>query len=660
MCGIAGIVDASGQVSRDALAGAVLAMSASLRHRGPDADGIWLDPEAGVALGHRRLSILDLSEHGAQPMASHDGRYAIVFNGEIYNFQSIRAALAERGSVFRGTSDTEVMLEAFAVDGVARSLEKLNGMFAFALWDRRDRVLWLGRDRLGEKPLYHGWSSGGAFLFASELRALVAHPAFDREVDRDALALLLRHCYVPGPHTIFRGVKKLPPGHLLRLSRGASGGLETSIEPYWRLDDVAREGLARPFRGSESEAVSALDELLGDAVRMRMVADVPLGAFLSGGIDSTAIVALMQASSTRKVKTFSIGFDDPAYDEAPYAKAVAAHLGTSHTELYVAAADVKDVVERLPDLYDEPFADSSQIPTYIVSRLARRDVTVSLSGDGGDELFFGYGRYPLSLKIWNVLRRIPEPLRRLAARTLAAAPRAAVDALMAPVGWALGGELRGGTLGERVQKDASLLACPTPEALYHRLMSHWKDPARVVLGAVEPPTLFHDRARSRTLPRFSDRMMAIDQQSYLPDDILVKVDRASMAVGLEARVPLLDPRVVAFAWRLPFGMKYRHGKTKWLLRRLLDKYVPARLIERPKRGFGIPVGALLRGTLRDWAEDLLREDVLRSEGYLSPAIVRERWADHLSGRHDWSAHLWDVLAFQAWLRGGTARKLRAA
>lgn len=641
MCGITGIM---GQSTTE-LTSCVRDMVASIRYRGPDDFGIWCDERVGIGLGHARLSILDLSPEGHQPMVSASGRYVIVFNGEIYNFAELRSELEVVGQKFRGHSDTEVMLAAFEEWGIEKAVPRFVGMFAFALWDRHTRTLTLGRDRLGEKPLYYGWQ-GETFLFGSELKALRAHPAFRAEVDRNALALLLRHNYIPAPYSIYQGISKLLPGCLLTVSLSQRN---PQIAPYWSGKQAIEAGLTHPFEGSESAAVSALEALLKDAVGQQMVADVPLGAFLSGGVDSSTVVALMQAQSSRPVKTFTIGFHEEGYDEAQHAKLVARHLGTEHTELYVMPKEAMDVIPRLPALYDEPFSDSSQIPTFLVSELARRHVTVSLSGDGGDELFGGYNRYFWATNIWRRVGWVPQPLRAALAGALTALPPSAWNGVFGglsrflPVGW------RYANPGDKLHKLAEILAVRTPEEIYLGLVSHWKQPTEIVRGTHEPPTVLTDPARWADLPDFEQRMMYLDQMTYLPDDILTKVDRAAMGVALETRVPLLDHRVVEFAWSLPLSMKIRHGQGKWLLRQVLYRHVPKELMERPKMGFGVPIDMWLRGPLKGWAEELLDEARMQREGYFNPRPIREKWEEHLSCRRNWSYYLWDVLMFQAWL-----------
>lgn len=646
MCGLTGFWETATRRTKTELCGTVREMAGTLRHRGPDDGGEWADAPAGIAFGFRRLSIVDLSPAGHQPMASASGRYVIAFNGEVYNFEALRQTLASQGAApaFRGHSDTEVMLAAIEAWGLEAAVQRFVGMFAFALWDRAERVLHLVRDRLGIKPLYYGWA-GDTLLFGSELKALRAHPAFRPEIDRDVLTLLLRHNYIPAPYSIYQGVWKLTPGTILTLH---GPGAATPV-PYWSAQDAAEAGLATPFSGSDREAADQLDALLREAVGLRMVADVPLGAFLSGGVDSSAVVALMQAQSSRPVQTFSIGFREFGYDEAPFARDVAGHLGTDHTELYVSPEDAQAVIPTLPNFYDEPFADSSQIPTLLVSQLARRHVTVSLSGDGGDELFAGYNRYFFAQRLWNRFGSMPAGIRQAAAGALTAVPPRTMDALVQRLGPVLPKGLKHGGVDTKLAKLAQTLRADHPDTLYQTLVSHWEQPAALVLGACgEPPTALTDKDRWRGPADFTQRMMYMDLMSYLPDDILTKVDRASMAVSLEARVPLLDHRVVEFAWRLPMSLKVRGGQGKWLLREVLYRYVPREMIERPKMGFGVPIDAWLRGPLRPWAEALLDERRLRDEGFFDPAPVRAKWDEHLSGRRNWQGHLWDILMFQAW------------
>jgi asparagine synthase (glutamine-hydrolysing) len=646
MCGIAGILDTSGLTS-DELLRLAADMTSTLAHRGPDDHGVWGDATAGVAFGHRRLAIIDLSHEGHQPMESSTGRYVLSYNGEIYNHHELRDQLESRGHRFRGRSDTEVLLSAMTEWGVRGALDHLNGMFAFAVWDRPARRLHLVRDRIGEKPLYYG-RAGSALLFASELKAFRAHPRFTAEIDRDSLAAFFRYKYVPAPLSIYRGVRKLPPGSMVTI---LGDDPDKQAEPvlYWDAQEVALRGLHDRFPGSPQDAAAELERLLREAVGLRMQADVPLGAFLSGGIDSSTVVALMQGLGDRPARTFSIGSADDAFDEAADARAVAAHLETDHTELLVTPREAQTVIPQLPKIYDEPFADSSQVPTFLISQLARKQVTVSLSGDGGDELFGGYDRYVWLERIWNAVGWVPAPARRVAGRAMARLSPATWERLLGRSGASILNGARHRLLGDKVHKLAGILDAADPDEAYARLVSHWRDPSTLVIGA-RGPSEGSSHPQSQLRPsRVTERMMLVDLVSYLPDDILTKVDRASMSVGLEARVPLLDHRVVEFAWTLPLSLKIRDGKSKWLLRQVLHRYVPESLIDRPKTGFGIPIHAWLRGPLRDWAESQLDEQRLRREGFLEPRTVRDAWSRHLSGRVNEQYRLWDVLMFQAWL-----------
>ena len=645
MCGLVGFLGGVAGIGGDAAL--LLRMADTLIHRGPDDGGTWCDSEQRIGFGHRRLAIVDLSPAGHQPMVSASDRYVIAFNGEIYNHLHIRAELDELGQAltWRGHSDTETLLVGIEAWGLEATIKKSVGMFAIALWDRQTSTLTLARDRMGEKPLYYGWQGNGnkrVFLFGSELKALKAHPAFAADVDREALCLLLRHNYIPAPYSIYRCIAKLEPGCLLSLSMEQP---EPKIWKYWDAIEAARAGVAQPFVGTADQAVDALEVLAKDAVRQQMMADVPLGAFLSGGIDSSTVVALMQAQSSRPVRTFTIGFNEEAYNEAVHAKAVAQHLGTEHTELYVSPQQAMEVIPHLPSLYCEPFADSSQIPTFLVSQLAKQHVTVSLSGDAGDELFCGYNRYQITEQLWRKLALVPAPLRSLAARGITALSPTAWDSLAGIIP----GAGRYAALGDKLHKGAGVLASATVDELYLGMVSHQRSPADWVIGGQEPPTHLTGLRPELDGLRVVERMMALDAISYLPDDILVKVDRAGMGVSLESRVPFLDHRVVEFAWSLPLNYKLREGQTKWPLRQVLYRYVPRALINRPKMGFGVPLHEWLRGPLREWAEELLDEARLAREGYFYPAPIRQIWAEHLSGRRNWMAQLWNVLMFQAWL-----------
>ena len=643
MCGISGIVDRRADTAPETLLAHVRAMSDTLKHRGPDAGDVWIEAESGVAFGHRRLAIIDLSPGGAQPMISADGRWVISYNGEVFNYLELRAELEAAGCRFRGASDTEVILEGCARWGVVATVRRLIGMFVISLWDRRTHALFLVRDRLGIKPLYYG-EFERMLVFGSELKALRACPGWTPTIDRDALAAYFRHNYIPQPRSIYREIRKLPPGHVLTLERGKPA----TLAPFWSMRDVAVKGIAEARRSklSDDEAIEQLDTLLRDAVRRRMIADVPLGAFLSGGIDSSTVVALMQTQSNRPVRTFTIGFHETDYNEAQHAKAIARHLGTDHTELYVDPQHALDVIPRLPDWYDEPFADASQIPTYLVSEMTRRHVTVALSGDGGDEVFAGYNRYFWADMMGGRMGFLPRGMRLAGAAVMRRLSPAAWDRVFAVVP----SRLRPRQLGEKIHKLADIMARDDPDIIYRQLISHWMDPATVVRDANESKGILWDETVLADVPQFLARMQFLDTVTYLPDDILTKVDRATMAVSLEGRVPLLDHRVVEFAWRLPPRFRVRDGVGKWILRRILDRYVPAGLYERPKMGFGVPIDAWLRGPLRDWAEDLLSPTALAADGMLEPAPIRALWQEHLSGTQNWQYRMWVVLMFQAWRR----------
>ena len=647
MCGFIGFTK-SGNVDTPST---LKKMSDIIQHRGPDSAGIWLDENGPLVLAHRRLSIQDSSPAGHQPMVSKCGRFVLVFNGEIYNHLSLRQELqAAQASFWRGHSDTETLLACFAAWGVERTLQATVGMFAIALWDRQEQLLTLARDRMGEKPLYWGWC-GDVLLFGSELKALKAHPSFNAEIDRNALTLLLRHCYIPAPYSIYQGVQKLMPGHFVQILLHDDVARSKGAQPeaYWQLNDAVEEGLANPFTGSPDAAVDLLECQLSASIGDQMLSDVPLGAFLSGGVDSSTIVALMQAQSERPVRTFTIGFDHVGYNEAAHAKAIAAHLGTDHSELYVRPEDALAVIPKLPKMYCEPFGDSSQIPTFLVSQMAKQHVTVALSGDGGDELFGGYNRYMAARKVWGPLQRLPLFTRHAAAGLLRSLSPATWDKLFDCARPMLPSRLQFSIPGEKARKLANVLALSNGRAFYRQLTSHWTDPASVVIGATEPNTLLTTPSAWPETDCLEHAMMAMDSQTYMADDILTKVDRAAMAASLETRVPMLNHRVVELAWRMPLDFKIRHGQGKWLLREVLYKHVPKELIERPKKGFGIPLDRWLRGPLREWTEALLDENRLRSEGFFHPEPIRNMWAEHLSGKQNWQYHLWNVLMFQAWL-----------
>jgi asparagine synthase (glutamine-hydrolysing) len=644
MCGIAGLLDLKRQFGPDALRSVAARMAASLLHRGPDDQGVWIDAEAGVAFGHTRLAIIDLSPAGAQPMVSSCGRFVLSYNGEIYNAPELRAELEAAGRKFRGHSDTEVMVEGFAVWGVRQTVERLIGMFAFAAWDRSTRTLTLARDRLGIKPLYWGYTND-CLVFASELKTLKAVPSWQGAIDRDALAAFLRYGYVPAPMSIYRGIKKLAPGKLLECRDDG----EIKETAYWSLSDVAARGQASQLDVSDAEAEKILQALLSDAVRRRMVADVPLGMFLSGGIDSSTIAALMQASSARPIRTFSIGFHEPAYDEAAHAREVATHLGTEHTELYVTPAEAQAVIPKLQDIYDEPFADSSQIPTYLVSEMTRRHVTVALSGDGGDEVFAGYNRYGQGLAVTKMIRTLPRPLRQAMAEAMTAVTPGTWDYAFL----AVPSRMRPRLVGEKIHKLANVLL-EDSAGFHRRLATQWSETSPLVAGAAESDESLY---ASAVRERFSDDvawMQYIDTLTYLPDDILTKVDRASMAVALEVRVPLLDHRVVELSWRLPQHLKLRGGVGKWILRQIAYKYVPKRLLERPKMGFAVPIDQWLRGPLKDWAGDLLCSPATNGAGLIDRAPIVAKWREHQAGARNWQHFLWNVLMFEAWRRANAA------
>ncbi|RJX29924.1 MAG: asparagine synthase (glutamine-hydrolyzing) [Desulfarculus sp.] len=646
MCGIAGFMQGGGRLGREELLARVEPMCAALARRGPDDRGAWAEPAAGLALGHRRLSILDLSPQGAQPMLSHDGRWVLIYNGEIYNHLEIKRELEAQepalAGAWRGHSDTEVLLEAVARWGLARALRAAAGMFALALWDRRQRRLSLARDRLGKKPLYYGWQNG-VFLFGSELKALRAHPAFAGRIDRQALALYLRQGNVPAPWCIYQGLRKLPPGCWLSLAPGETAARP---QPYWSALEAALAGQADPLPGGPAEAQAAVEQALGRAVAQRLISDVPLGALLSGGLDSSVVAALMAEASPRPVKTFTIGFGQASHDEAAWARAVADRLGSEHTELYLAPERALEIIPELPVIYDEPFADSSQMPTCLVAALARQEVTVALSGDGGDEVFGGYERYQWTPRLVALNRRLPRGLRRLGAAALASGDQRLWRGLLRAAGPLLPRRLRKHNPADNLSRLAEGLVLDDPLALYQRLLTLWPRPQDLVVGAEDPPAPDLDPA---ALQGLIPRLMYLDSVGYLPDDILTKVDRASMAVSLEVRCPLLDHRVFELAWRLPLEMKVAHGRGKRPLYDLLTKRLPAELVERPKMGFGVPLAAWLRGPLKDWAADLLEPARLRAQGYLRPEPIARAWAQHLSGRRDWHHHLWAVLMFVSWL-----------
>jgi len=648
MCGIAGFLGQSGFAESSARAVST-AMSEAIRHRGPDASGHWIDADAGIALAHRRLSIIDLSDAGAQPMVSGSGRWVISYNGEIYNFEALRSELngSGRNPDWRGHSDTEVLLACIDAWGVEATLGKLNGMFAFAIWDRKQRELWLARDRFGEKPLYYGWA-GRTFVFASELKALRCHPDFDTSIDMAALGSYIKYGFVPHSSSIHSGIRKLPPAGWIRLGADTDCGFLPEPSLFWDIDATIADARRNPFGGSLDDAADALDRVLGDAVESRMVADVPLCGLLSGGVDSSLIVALMQARSSQPVSTYSIGSTEPGYNEAEIARQIAQHLGTRHTEFYVDPGDALEIVPQLGRMYDEPFADSSQIPTHIVSRLVRQSGTVALSGDAGDELFGGYNRYFHGPRIAGLVNRLPLALRQAAALCMTALPPDAINRLLHPIRGVMPAELQSGAVGEKVHKLAASLSARSEMAFGEMLLSQWPQPEKILLGDPVVSNLTDVYRPPSGLDGFAETMMYHDTRFYMTDDVLAKVDRASMAASLEVRVPFLDPAVFSFAWSLPQSMKTGRGVGKIVLRRLLSRYVPDQLMDRPKQGFAVPVGRWLRDDLRDWAEALIDPARLRQEGYFDAAAVHRCWDEHVSGRRNNDTRLWTILMFQAW------------
>lgn len=646
MCGFAGfLLNSPLEIQQAKLR--VFAMCESIAHRGPNAEGCWINNTQNLALGHRRLSILDLSSAGSQPMSSISGRWVIVFNGEIYNHLDLRSELARSGFSFswRGGSDTETLLAGFDAWGLEDTLRRAVGMFSLAVYEVEKKVLFLARDRFGEKPIYYGWQGRGgirSFLFGSELKALKTHPDFSAGIDRNALSLLLKYGYIPAPYSIYEGISKLEPGSILSVSLADP---RPALSKYWDAIEIASSRKLMPFTGTPTQAVDELERIARNSVRQQMMSDVPLGAFLSGGIDSSTIVALMQAQSAHPIKTFTIGFNENGFNEAVHAKAVSKHLGTDHTEMYVSPSQAIDIIPKLPSLYCEPFADSSQIPTYLVSQLAKRQVTVSLSGDAGDEMFCGYNRYKITAQFWHKIALIPAPMRVLVSKLITS---------ISPANWDRFGCIVGegksyASLGDKIHKGAGVLASADLKKLYLGIISQVPNTSEWVIGGFESNTRSID-----TLPLIAgfsevEQMMLLDTIGYLPDDILVKLDRAGMGASLECRTPFLDHRIFEFAWTLPLDYKLRDGQTKWLLRQLLYRYVPKNLIERPKMGFAIPIGDWLRGPLRGWAECLLSEQRLEEEGYFHPKIIRAKWDEHLAGKRNWQSQLWTVLMFQAWL-----------
>ena len=647
MCGLVGFCSSDMSNVRPTL----MKMLARLVHRGPDDSGTWIDQDAGIGMGHRRLAVLDLSAAGHQPMTSASGRYVIAYNGEIYNHKELRRELRSKGPVpvWRGHSDTETLLAAIEAWGIEVALRLTQGMFALALWDRETRQLTLARDRLGEKPLYYGVQNN-CFFFGSELKALREHRAFERNLDRNVLALFLRFSTVPAPHSIYKGIRKLTPGTYITIKIDGTplAAHDLSPTPYWKLTDSIRRGHEKPFKGTLREAGNKLEILASETIRNQMLSDVPLGAFLSGGVDSSTIVALMQSQSSRPIKTFTVGFDEAAFSEARTAREVARHLGTDHTEMIISSDDALGLIPELAKIWCEPFADASQIPTLLVSKLAREDVTVALSGDGGDEVFGGYNRHIAGPALWHRIRRVPVGLRSLAAHLLSGPRQKTWDHLYGLFGSILPRRYRVSMPGFKLHKLAGVVAQPDVKSLYRGMVSHWKNPGQVVLGASESESILDGENELPPTTDVARWMMAIDTLSYLPDDILTKVDRAAMSVSLETRIPFLDHRIVEFAWTLPNRMKIADGRGKLVLREVLRRYVPDRIIERPKAGFEVPIEHWLRGQLRPWAEELLDEKRIRREGVFDPRPIRKMWLEHLTGRRNWQYQLWDVLMFQEW------------
>ena len=643
MCGFTGYLSlANHKINSDLI---IQNMTNSIAHRGPDSDGFWHDPQTEIVMGFRRLAILDVSKNGNQPMISNSGQYVISFNGEIYNHLEIRAEIQIENSKigWRSTSDTETLLAGFELWGIKETIIKCVGMFSFAVWCNKSRVLTLGRDRLGEKPLYYGWQGKGdqrVFFFGSEVKSFMKHPAFLREINRDAISTFLRYSYIPAPNSIYKGIFKLLPGNLLKVSIKDQN---PKISEYWSASELIKGGCKLSF-DSDTDATEKLERILQNSVKRQMIADVPLGAFLSGGLDSSTIVALMQSQSMKKIRTFTIGFDDKAFNEADHAKLIASHLNTDHSELYINSNDLLNVIPNLSSIYDEPFADSSQIPTYLISQFAKQDVTVALSGDGGDELFGGYNRYQITNQYWNRLRHIPLSIRKL----LSSAILAVLQSQTVDLHSRLNKNAHYANLPDKLYKGANVLPSQNIYELYKRLVSSYNDPDSIVINGQESNKFFELNAKDfKSLDNLSF-MMAMDLLTYMPDDILTKVDRAAMGVSLETRVPMLDHQVVEFAICLSNNYKLRNNQTKWLLRQVLYKYIPKKLVERPKSGFAIPIGIWLRTSLKDWADDLLDERTINDQGFFNAGLIRKRWHHHQSGSHNWEHFLWNVLMFQSW------------
>ncbi len=646
MCGIAGYFSLKGMSDAK---GILNRMSVSLRHRGPDDKGIWFDGNIGIGFAHRRLSIIDVSEQGVQPMVSHTGRFVICYNGEVYNFKELRRELDSKNIKWRGTSDTEVLLAGFETWGVETTLVKLNGMFAFVLWDKKKKILYLARDPLGKKPLYYGFNNG-IFFFASELKALKTHPEFKPAIDRNVLPLLLRHSYIPTPYSIYHGIKKLLPGSFCSVGvKEVKEKQAPKPRQFWDLETVALQGISSPLSGPIENVTDQLEKVLSDAVSRRMISDVPLGAFLSGGIDSSLIVALMQKISDKPVKTFSIGFDETGYNEADSAKQVARILGTDHTELYVTPQQAIDVIPQLPVLFDEPFADSSQIPTFLVSKMTRKYVTVALSGDGGDEMFAGYNRHFWGRYLWEKLENKPVILKKIFKGVINSFSPSTWNSIFSRLNFVLPKAMKQTMPGDKLAKLSSVLASENKKEFYYNLTSWWQRTDTLVKEAKEPRTLLNSFSKWPDIEDFTQLMQFMDMKTYLTDDILTKVDRSSMGASLEARAPLLDREVLRFSWKIPLEMKIQPHSGKIILKKMLARYLPEYIFDRPKSGFGLPLDQWLRSDLSDWANDLLSADRLRKQDYFNVGAVKKAWNDHLAGKCNMQYHLWNILMFQAWL-----------
>ena len=650
MCGFTGFYNPKKDQDSVVINRILDSMSSGISHRGPDASGNWSDIDSGIALNHTRLSIIDLSSAGSQPMISHSQRYIIAFNGEIYNHHDLRARLEKSRKVnWRGDSDTESFLESIDEFGIEDTLKHSTGMFAFALWDQKDKLLCIARDRLGEKPVYYGFQND-TFLFGSELKALKSHHSFKNEINKNSISLLMKYCYIPAPFSIYEGIFKLDPANYLLLSQKdlAEKNLKKPTQ-YWSMDNSIQNGISNPFKGSDEDAINALDEILSLSIKKQMASDVPLGAFLSGGIDSSTIVAIMQKQATSPVKTFTIGFEEEGYNEAKHAKSIAKYLGTSHHELYVSSKRAMEVIPKLPEIYDEPFSDSSQIPTYLVSKMTRENVTVSLSGDGADELFGGYNRYFWARSIWKKTRYMPPLLKKIIASGITKiSPRVWNKLISKPLNL-LPGNTSVALPGDKMHKLSSIFNASSMDEIYLNLISTWKDTSKLVSNELlndSQVRLFNQYSHDVS---FEEKMMNFDAVSYLPNDILCKVDRAAMAVSLETRVPFLDHNIVEFSMTLPLKMKIRDGQGKWILRKVLEKHVPNELTKRPKMGFGVPIDSWLQGPIKEWAESLINPSKIKNQGYLNSDLIQKIWQEHLSGERNWQAKLWNVLIFQSWL-----------